>query len=108
MCIDYTNLNKACLKDEYSLPRICQIVDSTASCELLSYLDAYSGYHQINIAIHDEEKIMFITQFGIFCYTKMAFGLKNGGAAYQKGIQIILETQIGRNIKAYINNVVVK
>jgi hypothetical protein len=77
MCIDYTSLNKACPKDEYPLPRICQIVDSMASCELLSFLDAYSGYHQISLAI-DDEKTSFITPFGIFCYTKMAFGLKNG------------------------------
>jgi hypothetical protein len=80
MCIDYTSLNKACPKDEYSLPRICQIVDFTTSCELLSFLDAYSGYHQISLAVDDEEKTTFITSFGIFCYTKMAFGLKNGGA----------------------------
>jgi hypothetical protein len=62
MCIDYTNLNKACPKDEYPLPRICQIVDSTTSCELLSFLDVYSGYHQINLAIDNEEKIVFITK----------------------------------------------
>jgi hypothetical protein len=62
MCIDYTNLIKACLKDEYPLPRICQIVDSTTSCELLSFLDVYSGYHQINLAIDNEEKIVFITK----------------------------------------------
>jgi hypothetical protein len=80
MCIDYTSLNKACPKDEYLMPRICQIVDSTASCELLSFLDAYSGYHQISLAINDEEKTSFIMSFGIFCYTKMAFGLKNGGS----------------------------
>jgi hypothetical protein len=73
MCIDYTSLNKACPKDEYPLPRICQIVDSTTSCELLSFLDAYSGYHQISLAVDDEEKTAFITLFGIFCYTKMAF-----------------------------------
>jgi hypothetical protein len=54
MRINYTSLNKACPKDEYPLPCICQIVDSTASCELLSFLDAYSGYHQINLAIDDE------------------------------------------------------
>jgi hypothetical protein len=76
MCINYTSLNKACLKDEYPLPRICQIVDFTASCELLSFLDAYSCYHQINLAVDDEENTAFITQFGIYCYTKMAFGLK--------------------------------
>jgi hypothetical protein len=56
MCIDYTSLNKVCLKDEYPLPRICQIVDSTTSCEFLSFLEAYSGYHQISLAIDDEEK----------------------------------------------------
>jgi hypothetical protein len=84
MCINYTSLNKVCPKDEYPLPRICQIVDSTTSCELLSFLDAYSGYHQISLAVDDEEKTVFIMPFGIFCYTKMAFELKNGGATYQK------------------------
>jgi hypothetical protein len=77
MCINYTSLNKACPKNEYPLPRICQIVDYTTLCELLSFLDAYLGYHQVSFAIDDEEKIAFIKPFGIFCYTKMAFGLKN-------------------------------
>jgi hypothetical protein len=108
MYIDYTSLNKANPKDEYPLPHICQIVDSTASCELLSFLDAYSGYHQISLAIDDKEKIAFITPFEIFCYTKMAFRLKNGGAMYQKCIHIILEPQIGRNIEAYTDDVLVK
>jgi hypothetical protein len=85
MCINYTNLNKACLKNEYLLPRICQIVDSITSCELLSFLDVYSDYHQISLVI-DDEKIAFSTPFGIFCYTKMAFGLKNRGVTYQKCI----------------------
>jgi hypothetical protein len=76
MCIDYTSLNKACLKDEYPLPCICQIVDSMATCELLSFLDAYSGYHQISLATNNEEKALLITSFEIFCYTKMAFRLK--------------------------------
>jgi hypothetical protein len=76
------------------LPRICEIVESTISCELLSFLDAYSGYHQISLAVDGEEKTTFITPFGIFCYTKMVFNLKNGGATYQKGVQIILEPQI--------------
>jgi hypothetical protein len=56
MCIDYTSLNKSCPKDEYFLPLICQIVDSIASYELLSFLDAYSDYHQIKLTIDDEEK----------------------------------------------------
>jgi hypothetical protein len=108
MFIDYTSLNKACPKDEYPLPRICQIIDSTASCELLSFLNAYSGYHQISLAIDNEEKTAFITSFRIFCYTKMAFRLKNEGATYQKCVHTVLESQIGRNVKAYIDDIVVK
>jgi hypothetical protein len=74
----------------------------------LSFLNAYSGYHHISLAIDDGEKTTLITPFGIFCYTKMMFDLKNGRATYQKGIQITLKTQIGRNIEAYIDDVVVK
>jgi hypothetical protein len=66
------------------------------------------GYHQISLTIDDEEKIVFITPYGIFCYTKMAFGLKNGGPTYLKCIHIILEPQIGRNVKGYIDDIVVK
>jgi hypothetical protein len=56
MCINYTSLNKACPKDGYLLPHICQIVDSTALCELLSFLNIYSGYHQISLAIDDKKQ----------------------------------------------------
>jgi hypothetical protein len=107
MCIDYTSLNKACLKDEYPLSLIFQIVDSTTYCELLSILDAYSIDYQISLAI-DDKKIVFINPFGIFCYTKMVFGLKNRGATYQKCIQIITEPQIGRNVETYVDDVLVK
>jgi hypothetical protein len=83
-------------------------MDSMVTCELLSFLDAYSDYHQISLATDNEEKTLFITPFGIFCYTKMAFRLKNGGATYQKCMHIVLENHIGRNIKAYIDDSVVK
>jgi hypothetical protein len=75
----------------YPLPRICQIVDSMATCELLSFLDAYSGYRQISLTADDKEKTSFITPFRIFCYTKMAFELKNGRATHQKCVHIVLE-----------------
>jgi hypothetical protein len=78
------------------------------TCGLLSFLDLYLGYHQINIATDDEEKTSFIMPFEIFYYTKMAFGLKNGGATYQKCMYIILENRIGRNIEAYIDDIVAK
>ena len=77
MCVDYTDLNKACLADPFALPHIDQIIDATTGCECLSFLDAYSGYHQIKMAVKDQEKIAFITPFGAFYYVSMPFGLKS-------------------------------
>ena len=74
MCVDYTDLNKACPADPFALPRIDQIIDATAGCERLSFLDAYSGYHQIKMAVKDQEKTCFITPIGAFCYLSMPFG----------------------------------
>jgi hypothetical protein len=65
------------------LPRIDQVIDSTAGCDLLCFLDCYSGYHQLAIKEEDQEKTTFITQFGAYCYTTMSFGLKNASATYQ-------------------------
>src|SRR4051812_22596351 len=75
MYIENTDLNKACPNDPFALLGINQIIDSTAGCELLCFLDAYSGYHQIKMALEDQEKTTFITPFGIYCYTSMPFGL---------------------------------
>jgi hypothetical protein len=82
MCVDYTSLNKACPKVPFPLPRINQIVDSTVGCELLCFLDAYSGYHQINMKESDRLATSFITLFEMFCYVVMPFGLRNVGATY--------------------------
>ncbi|KAA3448641.1 GAG-POL precursor [Gossypium australe] len=84
------------------------VVDSTAGCLLLSFLDCYSGYHQIALNPDDQDKTAFITPHGIYCYKTMTFGLKNAGATYQKAIQGCLDTQIGRNAEAYVDDVVVK
>ena len=108
MCVDYTDLNKACLADPFALPRIVQIIDATASCECLSFLDAYSGYHQIKMAVKDQEKTAFITPFGAFCYVSMPFGLKSAQATYQRCVQNCLHNQIGRNVHAYVHDIVVK
>jgi hypothetical protein len=75
MCVDYTSLNKACPKVPFPLPCIDQIVDSTAGCETLSFLDAYFGYHQIKMKESDELVTSFITPFGMYCYVTMPFGL---------------------------------
>jgi hypothetical protein len=108
MCVDYTDLNKHCPKDTFGLPRIDQVVDSTAGCSVLSFLDCYSGYHQISLAKEDEEKTAFITPFGAFCYTSMPFGLKNAGATYQRAIQTCLADHWGKRVEAYVDDVVIK
>jgi hypothetical protein len=75
MCVDYTSLNKACPKVPFPLPRIDQIVDSTAGCELLCFLDAYSGYHQIKMKESDQLATLFITLFEMYCYVTVPFSL---------------------------------
>src|ERR1041384_4328932 len=108
MCIVYTCLNKACPKDPFALPCIDQVIDSTAGCELLSFLDATAGYHQIKLAVEDQIKTAFITPFGAYCYITMPFGLKNGGATYQRTIQRCTHSQLGRNLHVYVDDLVVK
>jgi hypothetical protein len=82
MCVDYTSLSKACPKVPFPLPRIDQIVDSTAGCELLCFLDAYSGYHQMKMEESGQLATSFITPFGMYCYVTMSFGLRNAGTTY--------------------------
>jgi hypothetical protein len=108
MCVDYTSLNKACPKDPFPLPRIDQIVDSTAGCETLCFLDAYSGYHLIAMCIADQLATSFITPFGAYCYQMIPFGLKNAGATFQRCMRHVFGELIGRIIEAYVNDIVVK
>jgi hypothetical protein len=108
ICVDYTDLNKHCPKDPFGLPRIDQIIDSTAGSALLSFLDCYSGYHHITLKEEDWSKTSFITLFGAYCYKTMSFGLKNAGATYKRAIQTCLGEQIGDNMEAYVDDVVVK
>jgi hypothetical protein len=91
LCIDFTDLNKACSKDPFPLPCIDQIMDSTSGCELLSFLDAYYGYHQIFMSKEDEEKTSFITPCGAYCFVRMPFGLKSAGSTFARAVQIGFE-----------------
>ena len=98
MCVDFTDLNRACPKDNYSLPRIDTLVDLTARHELLSFMDAFSGYNQIKMKEKDQEKTSFVTNQGFFCYKVMSFGLKNVGATYQRLMNKMFTHQLGRNV----------
>ncbi|XP_073127795.1 uncharacterized protein [Henckelia pumila] len=108
MCVDFWDLNKAFPKDCYPLPRIDQLVDSTAGHELLCFLDAYQGYHQIPLAREDKDKVSFVTSTGTYCYVVMPFGLKNAGATYQRLMDKVFEQQIGKNIEVYVDDILVK
>ena len=107
-CVDYTGLNKACPKDPFPLPCIDQIVDSTSGCETLSFLDAYSDYHQIAMKESDQLATSFITPFRSYCYISMSFGLKNVGATYQRCMLGCFGDLIGRTIEANVDDIVVK
>ena len=82
MCVDFTNLNQVCPKDSFPLPRIDQLVDSTAGHKLFTFMDAFSGYNQILMAEEDQEKTAFVTSQGLYYYRVMPFGLKNARATY--------------------------
>jgi hypothetical protein len=108
MCIDFTDLNKACTKDEFPLPRIYSFVDAAASSELMSLLDCYSGYHQIWMKKEDEPKTSFITHSGTYCYLRMPEGLKNAGGSFSRMTAKVLHPQIGRNVLTYVDDIIVK
>ncbi|XP_073152363.1 uncharacterized protein [Henckelia pumila] len=108
MCVDFRDLNKACPKDCYPLPRIDQLVDSTVGHQYLCFMDAYQGYHQIPLAEEDQDKVSFTTSHGTFCYRVMPFGLKNAGATYQRLMDRVFASQIGRNVEVYVDDILVK
>ena len=82
MCVDYRDLNRTSPKDNFPLPHIDTLVDNIIKNSLFSFMDGFSGYNQIRMALEDREKTTFVTIWGTFCYKVMPFGLKNAGASY--------------------------
>jgi hypothetical protein len=108
MCIDYTSLNKASSKDPFPLPRIDQIVDSISGCDLLCFLNAYSGFHQIPMCRKDEENTVFITVDDLFCYVSMPYGLKNALSTFVCAIHKTFGDLIRDLVEVYVDDIVVK
>jgi ribonuclease HI len=108
MCIDYTSLNKAYPKDSYPLPCIDQIVDSTSRCDLLSFLDAYSGFHQIQMSREDRKHTAFVTVDGLYCYVVMSYSLKNALSTFVRAMSKTFGDLIRDKVEVYVDDIVVK
>ena len=90
-----------------NIPNIDALVDSASGCKVLSFLDALSGYNQIKMHPRDESKTAFMMETSSYCYKVMPFGLKNAGATYQRLMDSVLAPMLGRNVYAYVDDMVV-
>lgn len=108
MCVDFTDLNKACPKDPYLLPQIDRLIDATSGFRLLSFMDAYSGYNQIQMDLADASKTAFMTDMNNYYYEVMPFGLKNARSTYQRLMDMVFSSHIGRNLEVYVDYMLVK
>jgi hypothetical protein len=107
MCTDFTDLNMCYPKDDFSLTRIDQIIDSAVDCDIMALLDYFSGHHQIWLHREDEEKTSFITLFGTYCYMRMSEGLHNTGPTFHRMMKTTLKDQVGRNVLSYVDDIIV-
>ena len=108
VCVDFTDLNRACLKDPFPMPKIDQLVDAIYGHPRMSFLDSFQGYHQIALAPKDREKTAFISPNANYHYTVMPFRLKNAGATYQWMMTRMFRDKIGCTVEVYIDDMVVK
>jgi hypothetical protein len=108
MCLGYMTMKKACPKALFPLPHNDQVIDLMARSELLSFLDAYLGSHQIPLVEAFQTATMFITPFSHFCYIKMSFRLNNAGATYQRCMQFCFNEKIGCNLEVYVKDIMIK
>ena len=108
VCVDFWDLNKANPKDDFPLPHIDMLVDSTVGHSMLSFMDGFSGYNQILMALEDMEKTSFITEWGTYCYRVMPFGLKNAGATYQRAATALFHNMMHRDVEVYVDDMIEK
>ena len=106
--VDFRDLNKACPKDDSSLPHIDVLVDNTTSSALMSFMDGFAGYNQIKLAPRDMTKTTFTTEWGMYCYIVMPFGLKNASATYQRMSTTLLHDMMHNEVEMYVNDMIMK
>ena len=107
-CVDLRNLNRAYPKDEFLLPNMDLLIDFAIGSAMFSFMDGFSGYNHIKMALKDAEKIAFRTPMGNFYYTVMPFGLKNASATYQRAMTAIFHDMMYQELKDYVDDIVVK
>ena len=108
VCVDFRDLNKASPKDDFPLPHIDVLVDSTTGHAMLSLMDGFSSYNQIMMALEDREKTSFITEWGTYCYRVKPFGLKNEGATYQRETTTLFHNMMHRDVEVYVDDMILK
>ena len=108
MCVDYRDLNRANPKNNFLLPHIDTLVENTTKNSLFSFMDGFSGYNQIRMALEDHEKTTFVTMWGIFCYKVMTFSLKNAGATYQRAMVTLFHDMMHKEIEVYVDDLIAK
>ncbi|WKA06492.1 hypothetical protein VitviT2T_024388 [Vitis vinifera] len=108
VCVDFKDLNKANLKDDFPLPHIDLLVNSIASHLMLSFMDGFFEYNQILMALEDMEKTTFIIECSTYCCRVMPFGLKNAGATYQRATTTLFHDMMHKDVEAYVNDMIVK
>ena len=108
VCMDFTDLNKACPKDSFPMPQIDQMVNATVGHPQMNFLDAFQRYNQIPLTLCDQEKTVFVTPIGNYHYKMMPISLKNAGSTYQRMMTRMFEPQLEKNIKIYIDDMAVK
>ena len=106
--VDFQDLNKASPKDDFPLPHIDMLVDSTTGHSMLSFMNGFSGYSQILMAPEDMEKTSFITKWGTYYYRVMPFGLKKVGATYQRAATTFFHDMMHRDVEVYVDDMIVK
>ncbi len=100
-------MNRACPKEDFLLPHINVLVDNTIGSALMSFMDGFSGYNQILMALEDMTKTTFVTEWGIYCYTVMPFGLKNVGATYQRMARALPHDMMHKEVEVYVDDMIV-
>jgi len=104
VCIDYQEMNKATIKDHFPLPFIDQVLDTLAGKKYFSFLDGFSGYNKIQVALEDQDKTRFTCPWGTYAYRVIPFGLCNAPATFQRAVLGIFSDLIHDCVEVYMDD----